>query len=521
LTRHIAWQRVDWTIPVLVVLGLAVIWAPARPPMVDLPQHAAQLALLRDLLLHRSPWAGLVHVNFFTPYLLGYCLALPLSLIVAPLTAMKIVLSVAYVAFVAACQSIRSALGSTARLDALFCLPFFGFAYSWGFYTYLVAAPVGLVFIRVALDFSRTPRLASGMAMAALGVALLFCHGLVFLIAFAVGGAIVLANMRGLTDVVGLARRAWPFTAAVAVAAVMFVSTRTREAATDHNFGHLLFWGALPRRLGMMMINSVDAPGKPWALAIIAVLVVLPWLGGLKMDWRRNEALMIGLTTIALVLYAPSFAFSTSLLFERIVLFLLPAYAWLFVDREPPPDREPSPAGPVVAALCAGTVGIALVLHAIAGVAFSSEARDFDRVMAAAQPEGRALSLVFDRESVTQPNEDMYLHLVSWYAAERQGFVDFSFAYFHPEMVRFNAGAQPAANEASARNPEAFVWTSQDWQYRYFFVRSKDPIAAAFFAPGRPRLLAHSGEWSLYENPDWRTGPPPAVAMPSSAQGTQ
>ncbi len=36
----------------------AIIWLAPFPPMADFPQHAGQVALLRDLLLGRSPWSG-------------------------------------------------------------------------------------------------------------------------------------------------------------------------------------------------------------------------------------------------------------------------------------------------------------------------------------------------------------------------------------------------------------------------------------------------------------------------------
>ena len=62
-------------------LGLGAIWGAPHPLMIDLPQHAGQLALVRDMLLGRSPFAGELRINLLTPYLLGYALTLPLSLI--------------------------------------------------------------------------------------------------------------------------------------------------------------------------------------------------------------------------------------------------------------------------------------------------------------------------------------------------------------------------------------------------------------------------------------------------------
>ena len=73
--------------------GALIFWLARHPPMIDLPQHAAQVTLLRDMLLGQSPWADLFRINPFTPYIIGYGLALPLSLIMPIAAAMKLLLS--------------------------------------------------------------------------------------------------------------------------------------------------------------------------------------------------------------------------------------------------------------------------------------------------------------------------------------------------------------------------------------------------------------------------------------------
>jgi hypothetical protein len=48
------------------------VWLPYYPPMVDLPQHAAQVTLLLNIGKPGFPFSDLFHLNLFTPYLLGY-----------------------------------------------------------------------------------------------------------------------------------------------------------------------------------------------------------------------------------------------------------------------------------------------------------------------------------------------------------------------------------------------------------------------------------------------------------------
>ena len=70
-----------WLFLLAALWGAGIFWLAPHPPMVDLPQHAAQVALLRDLLQGASPWADFFRVNWITPYLIGYGLALLFGLV--------------------------------------------------------------------------------------------------------------------------------------------------------------------------------------------------------------------------------------------------------------------------------------------------------------------------------------------------------------------------------------------------------------------------------------------------------
>jgi hypothetical protein len=142
--------------------------------MADLPQHAAQVAVWHDLLMGTSKWEPMLYINYFTPYLIGYGLALMLSFILPVSAALKVVLALAFYGFVAACVALRGRLGGDRRLDWLFIPGFFGYAYSWGFYTFLVAAPFGILFILLAHRYANRPTAALGGSLFLANVALFF-----------------------------------------------------------------------------------------------------------------------------------------------------------------------------------------------------------------------------------------------------------------------------------------------------------------------------------------------------------
>src|ERR1051325_2681351 len=177
-----------------VLWGALIFWLAPHPPMIDLPQHAAQVALLRDMLLGKSPWAEFFRINLLTPYIIGYGLALPLSFFMPIAAALKLLLSLAYIAFVAMCVKLSRHYGADARLDWLFLVSFFGFAYIWGFFTFLVAAPIALWFILLADRYAAHATFKRALGVTVAGLILLASHGLVFLFASVVGGILLIAR---------------------------------------------------------------------------------------------------------------------------------------------------------------------------------------------------------------------------------------------------------------------------------------------------------------------------------------
>jgi hypothetical protein len=187
---------------VTVIYAGAMLWLAPRLPMVDLPQHAGQVAALHDLWNGQSEWEHLLRVNYFTPYLAGYGLALPLSFFMPVAAALKLLLTLAYYGFVLFCVLLRRRLGADERLDWLFVPGFFGYSYAWGFYSFLVAAPLGLLSVILARRYADRPAPGIGVLLFLAGVVLFFSHGLMFLFANAIGVAFVALKRRRLARLV-------------------------------------------------------------------------------------------------------------------------------------------------------------------------------------------------------------------------------------------------------------------------------------------------------------------------------
>lgn len=475
------------------LLGCAIIWINPHPAMVDLPQHAGQLRLLHDLVTGQSPWAGLVEVNLWTPYLIAFGLALPLSFIVPISVALQLLITAAYLGFVYACIRLRRELAAPAALDWLFVFSFFGFAFKWGFLTFQVAAPLGLAFIFLSARHARLPSLRRGLAIALLGAVLLVCHALVFLYALVVGMAMVCIAGSGWRPRI---RRATPYVGLI----VLCAAYSLMRGIADARYGIPATVPAVNWHFGIrheLLYFSFGTGWTPIYAITCAAAILAPWLAGFRIEWRLSLRTMPLAVILLVLLFVPSFAMETSLLYQRFALFLFPAYALAFGARR---ERSMPGAIPLLALSCAA------VLAANAGWAWASrqDGADFLAVSAELLPGQRALALIKDpgTRGDPTPNFNPNVHYASWYQAERQGLVDMNFAIAPPQIVRFRPEHTPAVKLNFAWQPSSFDWQTHHGEiYRYFFVRRDTSQPATMFSGLRcaPALLKASGSWEVYE----------------------
>lgn len=495
-----------WLFAFVTAWGALVFWLAPHPPMIDLPQHAAQVALLHDLLLNQSPWADFFQINWLTPYLIGYGLALPLTFIMPVAAALKLLLSLTYLAFVAMCLKLCRHFGADERLRWLFLLSFFGFVYTWGFFTFMVAAPIALWFLLLADRYAHAQSLPRAAGVAAVGLMLLASHGLMFLFAVGAGGILLLAHARQWRQ---LLVALWPYVLLGLAAIAYFLATREvgSELASQDSLSDAMIWAGGPLRIPKMLVYALGAnvQGISALLPLVTVTVMLaaPWLLGLRIDWQHRSSWLPFAIVLAIMLLIPSYALSTQFLYQRFAIFLLPAYAWMFTRQHAGGRHIHNPAGaglvlPLLILLCLAM----LSLHSVRAWRFGQETADIDSLITAVDPQQRALSLVFDRDSVADNNIKVYSNYPAWYQATRHGLIDFNFAWFPPQIARYRPEHLPDVLPGFESEPESFDWQQHGGEnYRYFFVRPSPDMPADLFrdAPCAPQLLLARGSWMVYE----------------------
>jgi len=509
---HNPWNPIStWLLFTTSILTILPVWLPAYPAMADLPQHAAQVAMLRELHSPNFAYAALFHVNWFTPYLFGYMLIYALAPLFGILAACKLAVSL----YVVGIPLSTALLLSYANIDvfwAILSIPaIYGFTYQWGFLNFLIAAPVGILFLWFVLGFSKNMRARTAVCFAAAAIGLFFCHALICAFFGMCAVLCLLAEAKSFSKIL---KRILPLAAVVPVAALWMHRTLAnpvthRPIVWDLNWRdsvesyytslsqELHFpstsWGRItgffPRLLG-------DVPS--WRCILIgAALFVLPFCAGMRLTKKPSRWAPF-LICIAVLLWCPHAVFGTDYVYQRFTMFAIPLFLFLLRESPVSPRRTN-----IVRTISLALVAALIASASIKAVIFSRQTKAFTQALAHVQPGQRALSLAFDHEDGVSI-APTFLHFPQWYAAQKHGIADPSAAMMHPELVVFRPGKVPPAVLWDFEwAPEQFNWDDYSGElYRYFVVRSKTDRGPSLFAqaPCAVTLRFHQEEWWLYES---------------------
>lgn len=484
-----------------VAAAAASVWAATYPPLGDLPQHAGQVALALDLLHGSSRWQDLVTFNFFTPYLIGYGLIALAAQFMSIAAAVKLVLSLSVLGFFHAASALRRRFGAPAVLDWLLLAGFFGFAFKWGFLTFLLAAPVGLWFLLKSIDFAERPDVGGAVRLAALGGLLFFSHGLVFMACVGMGACYAALEAHAQRRAVLLRLAPYLLLALLTVGYAQFASHVAHAQTTE---AKAFQWGWTPTRpvrfFRFQWDVALRAKSDPLYLLsafAYALFYLSPLLLGCRFRPTLRRAIPFG-TVVLIGLAVPHTAMTTAFLYERFALFLLPFWVLLF---EPGDGRAPAGEGwrrfalAAVPAICLTATGWRVwTFHQ-----FERESHDFQAILEAMPPQQRVLSMVFDQRSPAADNPHSYLHYPAWYQAEKRGFVDSNFAQWLPQIVRFRAG-QATVQSPFEWKPYRFEWARHHGErFDYIVLRNPKRLFPRFAGlPCEIELVRTAGPWALY-----------------------
>lgn len=483
------------------------IWLVKYPPMIDFPQHVAQVALLQDLVTGRSSWSHEFWINVKTPYLIGYGLSFLLATVVTPLVAMKAVLTVAAAAFLFGAWSLRRVAGADRSMDWMAVAAFTGFAYHWGFVTFLVASPILLAFVLLLHHVCRTERPAlPSVALAAVGVGLLLAHGLMFVFAWCLAGAMLLVNLPRQRFSLWLVR-AWPLLAMAVCAMVYFYIARSTEQTINGGVSTRVDVNLNPiNRIRPLLTLALDHKSGSAVMLMSMGLLAAPWLMGLRPVMRLNHpAVVFFAVTLGFLLVVPGSLMDTGFVYERFAVFFFPAYGCLFMAGGGTALRWQAPRRFLAVALMFTVTALVCAHRTHVARTFDAHMKGLDAILAVAEPGQRMVYLPLEEHLDPRREDNLFVHTGAYYQAMNHGLVDFNFAWFAPQIVRFRPEHRPAIKVGFEWAPEKFDWVAhQGDRYRLFLFRG-GKAADHHRLLGRPncdvRLQATEGQWFLYEVP--------------------
>lgn len=476
------------------LLSLFLLWGFDPLPVVDLPQHAAQIALLFTIDDPGFPFHGQYQLNYFTPYLLAYLLAAAFALVLPIPLALKATLTLIGGLWLWALWRFLRCFGTHPSWVLLAFPLFFGLSFLWGFLNYLLAVPLVLLLLESAYGLGRRVEVAAagdrelrqiGVRLALLGILTFFAHGMACLFALAIAGLVYLVLAGSWRAVL---RGIWAF-----VPPALVAITWTLMSAEVG--GKIRFLG-LADRLGIhrrLLGDHLDVEAAAWSLALLLLgavtlftqrqhLVALPR----REAWARRLPLLCTLIYLAAMPeYLAPLAFAGS----RFIVFV-PIFAAGWLGSELPSLQR--------RLLPVLTLGWLLVLL----VRFDDhrrEMRSLEPVFEALPENGRLLSLRIG-ESRNAFRIPLALHQPVWYTIRKGGQVDFSFAFFRTELVRYRADRQPQIPEGMAHAPWMFDVPKLVGDYYDYWLIFAPPEAEFQGLPENGfELRVNSGPWWLYE----------------------
>ncbi len=479
-------DRLFW---VAALLAIAPLWFGSYLPMVDLPQHAGQITALREIWKGNPVFTQAFEINWFTPYLFGYLLLYAISLLMPVTAAAQLLISFAVLSVPLLTARLLRSAGADERWKWLAIPGSYSFAFYWGFVSYMVAVPLALMFLIHGFHYARQPSRAGAWLVAMLSIFLFFCHviALCFASLLAVG---YLAATR-YHDPKRCALLALPYAVPLPLIVGWLAITSAREATVQN--APIVYGSVLDRFAALVMQPAGMDRLTTVSIVVTAAVVLLPFLSGARFS-RHPERWIPLVLGMLVFLLAPSYAFNTGFLYERLGIFLVPL--WLMAWDRPTGSLRP------VSAVAMAVVILWILANIARFAAFARETQHFNKAIAGLERGARIASMPFDPTTALFA-APIYLHFSAWYQATRAGIVDFNFADFHPQMVRYRSPQGGRINEVMAWYPVTFEWSRDGGpSYDYFIVKANADVARKLFKEkvAAVMLTNRSGWWWVYKN---------------------
>jgi hypothetical protein len=473
-----------YIISTLVVLPL---WIVEYPPMIDLPQHVAMMNDYAKMLSGNEVHAQFIEPQFFTPYFAAYFVSLFLALFFPMLIAVKIMLSMAIFLFLYSIKKIIRFIDGDEYWSYLGMTVAISSAYYWGFITFIVALPIGLLYFIYGVNYAGNPTRKKAILLAVFGVGLFFCHMLVSVyFTAALFLYVILQNKNVKKNVV----IALPILSFLPIFLAYIIIKVFGESSGDLS---TISWQHTPGRYKVILASQLGYTSYLNNLLGILVLVT-PFLLGGRFS-RKISRLAPFILVLAIVLLAPNYMLGVALLWSRYTILLLPMLLFALDFEIKNRHSQLRQFIPIILATAS------IYISCTASLDFSKKQQPLINLFEKMEPNLKVQTMIYYpyNSALGLPT---YEHIGLWYQYEKGGFVAPNFARFFnlPRIYKDNDFTKEINAIPGARN---FSWLrSKAGCFDYFLARNNRDEFLFGLKKDAPKvkLIATEDVWWLYRN---------------------
>lgn len=305
------------------VLALVSVWWPRFPVGVDLPQHANLFRLWTELQSGPLEYRHMYRVAPFTPYLLTYAIAYPLTLAFGAVAATKCLLSIGALATPVTLTRWLKTVGAKPAFGLVGYVLAFDYGYLWGFISYTFALPLMFLYFVAVLRQPERPGLRGIALTTLLGVLLFFAHGIIFGFAACVVGLTLVFQ--------GSWLRRWQrgvHLIPMAACALFWLSHKQQQASW-HPIDE---WFSKARAITLFSGSFMTTSSEFWAWIVLAALASFLLVARPRLAFSAARTVPFAVALIAFVV-TPDWILSTWLVGSRCSVFVHAFAPALLVPR--------------------------------------------------------------------------------------------------------------------------------------------------------------------------------------------
>ncbi|MBW3694506.1 hypothetical protein EK599_02280 [Vibrio sp. T187] len=479
--------RIDILFYVTLIVILVPIWINHVPLSTDFPQHVAQLSALKGLFNGNEFYSDVYEVNWFTPYIISNLFLASLAMVFDSVIALKIGISIYLITLPIVVGAIACHIGKPKDVRFL-VIPFlYSLPVDWGFVPFLVASSFGMLWIYYFVVISSNPYKPTNILFSFF---LMYSHAI-----------------------------AWGIT--VASIFIVYLSSAGFKAKSFIYFSILLlpllmlfFWmgGIADKELAIIEGCRVCYKGweyrvtsfigsnlmsNDYVFGVVKLLICLFVISKLTDAFSKCDMFILGLLVL-LVLYfiTPNILLGTSFFSERLFV-LLPLFLSLSINEVR--NRR-------------FFIGLLVFASVITSISKYIQAGNLNReyeiisnLESKIKPETRGVYYTSYKHSghyrYQLISSHSYLWLPQVITNNKDVVVDFNFATFYPEMIRYKINS---SNEDLIKNAHInrYKYPSIDWNkarlYDYIIIRDcQMPVDR------RETIRSNTGLAQLYNEGCW------------------